>query len=100
MSTKLLNSGNSVRDEHRNRRIASVGLSPAFPTIKKLTIKQKTKLWQQLRKLDREVDRLKYAVKVNRFLYISKAKQLEADKVKLGKVDLKRKEVRNTLKGY
>ncbi len=99
MSTNLLNSGNSVSGQHRNRRVASVGSSPTIPTIKKLTTKQKTKLWNQLRKLDRDITEMDRFIKLNSYFTLN-PKHLTANKNKRISLDLKRKEVRNKLKGY
>lgn len=69
-----------------NGRIAGTGSSPVLPTKS-----QRTRLWKRLRKLDSQIAKLSYPFS------IYTARHLK-DKVK--KLDQKRKEVRNKLKGY
>lgn len=77
----------------------NVGLSPTFSTISK---KKKLSLWNQLRKTDRQISKL-----VGYYDTIQKAMKSDwmhlynPDKIdKLIKLDIKRKNIRNKLKGY
>lgn len=69
-----------------NGRIAGTGSSPVLPTKS-----QRTKLWKRLRKLDRRISELSSPFSC----YFAK-NSIE----KIRKLDQKRKEVRNKLKGY
>lgn len=69
-----------------NGRIAGTGSSPVLPTKS-----QRTKLWKRLRRLDRQITKSSYPFS------ITTGRQL---KDKVIKLDQKRKDVRNKLKGY
>lgn len=88
------NSGDDVRGEHEVRRNASGGSNPS-----PLTKSVKTKLWNRLRKLDREIERLhkKYNSILVRYKF---PKDWQEIRLKINKLDLKRKETRLKLKGY
>lgn len=85
-------SGDSLRGKNESRRAAGVGSTPTLPTKS-----VRTRLWQQLRKLDSEMFRLKsptYMFYVKDCDFIIKVNE------KLKRADQKRIEIRNKLKGY
>lgn len=78
-----------------DRRIAGTGSSPVLPTKSK-----RTRLWNRLRRLDREIWNLDkhHLYGFGKYLFYK-----DEDKIDLSKreiLDQKRKEIRNRLKGY
>lgn len=73
------------------RRVTGVGSSPALP------IKEKTKLWNKLRKLDRKIGILDRELRRD-FMFIIQGEFEKEDK--RDKLDKKRKYIRLKLKGY
>ena len=85
------------------RRAAGDGSSPSSPTI--LPKWKKTRLWQQLRKLDRKCGKLLYYLQMSTYglppgKMNCKPQNYYKWKKDFEKYDEKRKEVRNKLKGY
>jgi hypothetical protein len=76
-----------------------VGLSPTFSTISK---KKKQVLWNQLRKVDRQLSKLLgYIDSITLVLASDWYNRVYPERIaKIIKLDLKRKEIRNKLKGY
>lgn len=76
-----------------------VGLSPTFSTISK---KKKQVLWNQLRKVDRQISKLLgHSCSVKYMLDSDWYHKVFPERIaKIIKLDLKRKEIRNKLKGY
>ena len=97
-------SRDSLSGQNRGRRVAGGGSSPP-PSIKVLTKSQKTKLWKRLRRYDSKIDPIKsrldsYYWQMERYRCWGGIEHPESLKEKFNKLDAKRKDVRNKLKGY
>ncbi len=93
-------SRDSLSGQNRCRRAAGLGSSPSLSILPK---SQKTRLWKRLREYDRKISKLKgtpawylYGKKCQDYMSDSALKVLAT----IEKLDAKRKEVRNKLKGY
>lgn len=90
----MKNTGDSLSGQNKGRRTAGVGSSPTLPT--KL---QRTRLWNQLRKLDRQYGRI--CAQIGCSIPFAKLFSYNEKLVtKLGWIDQIRKKIRNKLKGY
>jgi hypothetical protein len=90
----MKNLSDSLSGQNMDRRVAGIGSSPKHS----LSLKQKTKLWKKLRKLDCEYSRLKDLNSSGWNLWYNRPYQ--ANQAKMSEIDDKRKEIRNKLKGY
>lgn len=77
----------------------NVGLSPTFSTISK---KKKAVLWSRLKKVDRQISKLfGYSCSIKYMLDSDWYHKVWPERIgKIIKLDLKRKQIRNQLKGY
>lgn len=76
-----------------DRRVAGVGSSPTLPVKS-----ERTRLWNRLRKLDREIGKLQHETHVWGIIWSKKIREQTAGK--LLKKDRQRKSIRLQLKGY
>lgn len=83
------NMGDSLSGQNKDRRIAGGGSNPSLPTKS-----VRTKLWKNLRKLDRKIGRL------TRWIRLTCLEGAEYNSKTLLELDSKRKEIRLKLKGY
>ncbi len=83
----------SLSGQNRGRRVACVGSSPALSPSKK------TRLWQRLRKYDREIAEIDEVFKYGEFFIFDK-KRIPVMKKSRQELDEKRRVVRMKLKGY
>lgn len=82
----------SLRGQNECRRVAGVGSSPI------LSPSQKTRLWQRLRKYDRQIAKIDERSRWE--YYFVEKKDIPKLKKKRSDLDEKRKNVRRQLKGY
>lgn len=88
--------GDSLRGQNKGRRVAGVGSSPALPTRS-----ERTRLWQRLRRLDRQIAGLDQWLYLNSWFRGWTTEQERGKKTeRRAALDAKRRDARNRLKGY
>ena len=92
-------SRNRLGGQDTARSSGNVGSSPTFSTI---TPKKKAVLWNRLRKIDKQISKLLgYMHSIKRLQASDWHKIVWPERIdKIIKLDLKRKQIRNELKGY
>lgn len=85
--------GDSLSGQNNGRRADGAGSSPVLPTPS-----QRTKLWNQMRKADK--DHQEEEDYLNRILFFKNSDQIQESRITLQRIDDKRMDIRLKLKGY